>query len=99
MSEGNATGDPDYSVNASLKSLEYVVFCISVILCVLMGMLSTFGNGLVMYISHKRAHFRVGNFKDVTMVVKNLVVSDFLFGLIGSPLTIVFWYWGKKIME
>ena len=56
-------------------------------------MISILGNGLVLYISNKNVDF--GGFQEVNWVVKNLAASDFLFGIIGCPLTIVWWYWGK----
>merc|ERR1712223_674821 len=43
--------------------------------------------------SYKKEDF--GGFRHVNSVVKNLALSDCLFGLIGCPLTIVFWYWGE----
>jgi len=69
-----------------------VVFWICVVICVVMGMISAFGNGLVVYVSYKKEDF--GGFRHVNSVVKNLAFSDCLFGLIGCPLTILFWYWG-----
>ena len=58
-------------------------------------MISILGNGLVLYISNKNVDF--GGFQEVNWVVKNLAASDFLFGVIGCPLTIVWWYWGKYL--
>ena len=62
-----------------------------------MGMMSTFGNGLVVYVCNKKSDF--GGFRQVNWVVKNLAFSDMLFGLLGSPLTIVFWAWGTVILS
>ena len=70
------------------------VFYFSAVLIVLMGLFCTVGNGLVLYISNKNKDF--GGFREINSVVKQLALSDFLFGLVGCPLTIVWWYWGKK---
>ena len=71
------------------------MFWCSVVICVLIGIFSSLGNGLVLYISNKNVDF--GGFQEVNLVVKNLATSDFLFGVLGCPLTIVWWYWGKLI--
>ena len=78
----------------SLETASLVFFWISVTLCFLMGMLSSFGNGLVLYVSNKKDDF--GGYSQVNWVVKNLALSDMLFGLIGCPLTIVLWTWSKS---
>ena len=78
----------------SLETAPLVFFWISVTLCFLMGMLSSFGNGLVLYVSNKKDDF--GGYSQVNWVVKNLALSDMLFGLIGCPLTIVLWTWSKS---
>ena len=76
-----------------VNTLSWTVFWLSVVICLLMGMLSTFGNGLVIYISNKKED--LGGFREINWVVKNLAISDFLFGVVGCPLTIVFWCWGR----
>ena len=78
-----------------LQTTADVMFWLCVIICLLMGIFSTFGNGLVIYISSRHEDF--GGFRGVNWVVRNLAISDCLFGCIGCPLTIVFWCWGKKI--
>ena len=77
------------------KVTANVVFWLCVSICIVIGILSSFGNGLVVYVSYKKEDF--GGFRHVNSVVKNLAFSDCLFGLIGCPLTIVFWYWGKSL--
>ena len=81
----------------ALENTSLAVFWLSVVLCLLMGIVSALGNGLVIYISSTKDDF--GEFRGVNRVVTNLATSDFLFGLIGCPLTIVFWWWGKKILN
>ena len=71
-------------------------FYVAVVACSLMGLVSSLGNGLVMYISVMKND--QGRFRYVNMVVKNLALTDFLYGVIGVPMNILFWYWGKTFM-
>ena len=82
---------------ASFEFASLILFWISAVLCFVMGMLSSFGNGLVFYLCNKKNDF--GGYREVNWVVKNLALSDMLFGLVGSPLTIVYWTWGKIILN
>ena len=79
----------------SFKTVSLTVFWISVVLCFMMGVSSSFGNGLVFYLCNKKNDF--GGYREVNWVVKNLAFSDMMFGLLGAPLTIVYWTWGKLI--
>ena len=81
--------------SASFETVGLILFWISVVLCFLMGMLSSFGNGLVFYLCNMKNDF--GGYREVNWVVKNLAFSDMMFGLLGAPLTIVYWTWGKLI--
>ena len=89
----DAPSDAMHQPPASLETASLIFFWISVTLCFLMGMLSSFGNGLVLYVSNKKNDF--GGYSQINWVVKNLALSDMLFGLIGCPLTIVLWTWSK----
>ena len=72
---------------------SWIVFWCSAVLCMIAGMVSIFGNGLVLHVSILNKDN--GRFRYVNSVVRNLAVCDFLFGLVGTPLTILFWHWGK----
>ena len=79
---------------SELKEIGDVAFYVSTFLIGVIGIFCILGNGLVLYISRKNQDF--GGFQEVNLVVKHLAASDFLFGVIGCPLTIVWWYWGTK---
>ena len=83
------------SVQSGLSGSEesWIAFYVSVVICVLMGIVSVLGNGLVVYISRLKKDS--GKFQYVNKVVKHLALSDFLYGVIGIPCTIIFWQWGK----
>ena len=82
------------SVTSNNNVANSIVFYLSVVLSVIAGIISIFGNGLVLYASTTKRDR--GRFLYVNLVVKNLALSDFLFGLIGMPCAILYWYWGKK---
>ena len=86
--------DSSDTLDDELNKVGDAVFYISAVLIALMGIFCTIGNGLVLYISNKNQDF--GGFREVNWVVKNLAMSDCLFGVFGCPLTIVWWYWGKN---
>ena len=73
---------------------SWIAFWFSVVLCLIAGVISILGNGLVLYVSIMKKD--IGRFRYINFVAKNLALSDFLFGLIGTPATILFWYWGKN---
>ena len=75
------------------ETKPFTTFYVGVVVCSLMGLVSSFGNGLVMYISTMKND--QGRFQYVNMVVKNLALTDFLYGVIGVPMNILFWYSGK----
>ena len=83
-----------FNETTAQHDFEETTLWVCVALCLMMGIVSAFGNGLVLYVSNKKDDH--GGFCQINWVVKNLALSDFLYGIIGSPLTIVFWYWGKK---
>ena len=72
---------------------SYVIFLVNMVICVLMGIGTILGNLIVIItITRKKSS---GIFRYVNEVVRNLAITDALFGLVGVPLTMVYWYWGK----
>ena len=91
----NSSNNP---ISGNIGSEEsWIAFYISVAICALMGLVSVLGNGLVVYISNKKKDS--GKFRFVNRVVKHLAVSDFLYGMIGIPFTIIFWLWGEYVYK
>ena len=73
----------------------WIVFWCTATLCMIAGVISILGNGLVLYVSIQNKD--TGRFRYVNWVVRNLALCDLLFGLVGTPLTILFWHWGKNL--
>ena len=72
---------------------SYVIFLVNMVICVLMGIGTVLGNLIVIVtVTRKKSS---GIFRYVNEVVRNLAITDALFGLVGVPLTMVYWYWGK----
>ena len=83
------------SDNTQLTTGDYytwIAFYISAALAVIAGLISILGNGLVLYVSNLKID--TGKMKYMNLVVKHLAACDLLFGLIGTPFTILFWYMG-----
>ena len=72
-----------------------IAFWFSEVLCLLIGIACLLGNGLVLYVSSSKLD--TGRFQHINAVVKNLAASDFLFGLIGIPLVMYWWWLGKNL--
>ena len=96
MANVTVTNSSNNPISGNIGSEEsWIAFYISVAICALMGLVSVFGNGLVVYISNKKKDS--GKFRFVNRVVKHLALSDFLYGVIGIPCTIMFWLWGEYV--
>ena len=89
----NTSINTNLTTNVATNDAGWIGFWCSVVLCLIAGFISILGNGLVLYVSNSTND--VGKFKYLNLVVKHLAISDFLFGLIGTPFTILFWHMGK----
>ena len=80
---GGILGAPSYEENEEL-------FYAMVVLYTFLGVLATVGNGLVIYAACRG---RDGSrLKYLGPLIKSLAVSDMLFGMIGTPMLIVFYF-------
>ena len=61
--------------------------------CFLNAIITLIGNGVVIYVSHQTRN--TGRLRHLDGVVKSLAVTDFLFGLIGTPLIVINYYYGR----
>ena len=62
--------------------------------CIMIAITAIIGNGMVIYVSHQTRN-NTGRLRHLDGVVKSLAVTDFLFGLVGTPIVIITYYMGK----
>ena len=72
---------------------SWIAFCFSAAISIIIGIFSILANALVIYVSSTK--YDSSRFQYINLVVKNLAINDFTYCLLGIPLTIVFWWWGK----
>lgn len=81
-----AKNHPDHS---EIVTLFWIFACI----CILVAILSILGNGIVIYVSHETRS--IGRLRYLDNVVKSLAVTDFLFGILATPIVITGYFMGK----
>ena len=84
-----AEGDSEnvYEKNQALFWLSVVTYlCISLV--------AVSGNSLVIYAAH--GNNNTGPLRYLDNAVKSLAIADMMFGLVGTPLLVVNYYWGKN---
>ena len=77
--------------------MSEVFHWITIAFCTVACVIGIVGNGLVVYFVHKT--HETGTFRHLSKVVRNLAITDFLLGLIGAPLLMVRWTWGKTLFK
>ena len=83
------TGGSNESLHSEYTGLFWATDVVSGILAVT----SMVGNGLVIYTATRNTN--TGPFKYLNSTVISLAITDFLFGLIGIPLIISYYYLGE----
>ena len=69
-----------------------VLFWFFASVCILVALLTVIGNGIVIYVSIETKSY--GRLRYLDNVVKSLAVTDFLFGVIATPLAVTSYYMG-----
>ena len=87
----NSTSSKSFDERASL-----IAFWFSAVICAITGVVSIFGNGMVIYVASSKDD--LSRFKHMNWAVKNLAISDLMYGIIAVPLTIVLMWWGKQVL-
>ena len=65
-----------------------------IVVCALIALVGMIGNGFVIYVVSRKQH--IGALRYLNEAVKSLAFTDFCFGLLGAPLTMIYWFWGKS---
>ena len=85
----NPTELPNGVTHATSYEESLLLFVLMVSLYTFFGVLAALGNGLVLYFAYKgRDDSRL---KYLGPLIKSLAATDFLFGLIGTPMLIVYY--------
>ena len=72
------------------------LFWVDTTLFVVVGLITTAGNGLVLYAAHGNKN--QGPLRYLDNAIRSLALTDMLFGLIGTPLIILGYYTGIKML-
>ena len=83
---------PSFNHTSTYEESKPLFWCF-VSVCIVIAIIGIIGNGLVIYASHQSRSS--GRFRYLDSVIKSLAVTDFLFGLVGTPLIITTYYLGK----
>ena len=73
------------------------LFWVDTTLFLVVGIITTAGNGLVLYAA--RGNKNQGPLRYLDNTIRSLALTDMLFGLIGTPLIILGYYTGTKIFS
>ena len=87
----NSTSSESFDERAS-----WIAFWFSAVICAITAVVSIFGNGMVIYVASSKDD--LSRFKYMNWAVKNLAISDLMYGIIAVPLTIVHMWWGKQVL-
>ena len=90
------TTDTDEDVWSS-SFVKKEVFGFFIFIIILIAMVAAFGNALVIYAVIKMKSFNA-RFRYLNRAVLSLAIADFVLSLFGTPFSVVFWYWGKKLL-
>ena len=78
------------------SAIKAPLFWISTIVSVILAVLAIIGNSIVIYVAGRKVN--TGALRHLNNAVRSLAVSDFFIGLIGIPLMITYYYWGKLLL-
>ena len=91
------TTDIDQDDVWSSSYVKKEVFGFFIFIIILIAMVAAFGNSLVIYAVIKMKNFNA-RFRYLNRAVLSLAIADFVLSLFGTPFSVVFWYWGKKLL-
>ena len=89
----NVTEEQDQTNNTASDGVEEIFFWFTIAITALSCIFGVFGNGLVIYLAHQNPERGASVY--LNRVVRNLAVTDFLYCIVGIPLTAIWYIWGK----
>ena len=72
-------------------------FWILISVAISIALAGAFGNALVIFAATQRSNIGA-SFRYLNHAVISLAVGDFILSLFGTPLNVVYWYWGKHLL-
>ena len=88
----NSSSCEDYQEDLQIDKINEVLFWVAATICALIAVFGMIANGLVLYFAIKQPF--AGALRHINTVVKHLAVSDSLYGLLSTPMSLVYWYQG-----
>ena len=88
----NITGNITIKHVSSYDKNEILFWCFAFV-CLSISIITIIGNGIVFFVSHQTRN--TTRLRHLDGVVKSLAVTDFLFGLLGTPMIAVNYYLRK----
>ena len=79
------------TVLTSYEKNEYLFWCFAFV-CLNIAIVTIIGNGIVVIVSHRSRNTQ--RLRHLDGVVKSLAVTDFTFGVLGTPLIALNYYLG-----
>ena len=73
---------------------DSALFWVTSIISVILAVIGVVGNGTVIRLAHQKQN--IGPMMCLNRAIKSLAITDLLIGLIGVPLIITYYWWGKN---
>ena len=90
----NASSCQNYPEQAEIGQINEGLFWTAATICSLIALFGMIANGVVLYFVNKEPF--AGALRHINTVVKHLAVANFLYGLLGCPLSLTYWKAGKN---
>ena len=90
----NASSCHTYQGESEIGQINEGIFWIAATICSLIAMFGMAANGIVLYFANQQPF--IGDLRHINTVVKHLAVANFFYGLLGCPLSLLYWKKGKN---
>ena len=90
----NASSCHSYQDKSEIDQINEGLFWTAALICSLIAVFGMIANGVVLYFVNKEPF--AGALRHINTVVIHLAVANFLYGLLGCPLSLTYWKAGKN---
>ena len=84
----------NYQDESETDQINEGLFWTTATICSLIAMFGMIANGIVLYFANQQPF--IGALRHLNTVVIHLAVANFLYGLLGCPLSLLYWKKGKN---